>query len=187
MTHRLPILADFLFLHNLLSEKAIDHQSFEAISSHIQKKFNRNDFLTVGTLLSLLIKNNDLPETTNRLVAYYILYDMFRNDEQDSSSKESPFQYFLFSLIDSKDSIYKLNTVERNFIVQLLASGTKDVSQALNRITTNDNCSNFSFRNKHRITSSKPNKCRPRTLICPRYESSAWRRNANFQRAPKAT
>lgn len=129
MTHRLPILADFLFLHNLLSEKSIDHQSFEAISTHVQKKFNRNDFLSVGTLLSLLVKNNDLPETTNRLVAYYILYDIFRNDiEPDASPKESPFQYFLFSLIDSKESVYKLNTVERNFIVQLLASGTKDVS-----------------------------------------------------------
>lgn len=129
MTHRLPILADFLFLHNLLSEKSIDHQSFEAISSHVQKKFNRNDFLSVGTLLSILIKNNDLPETTNRLVAYYILYDIFRSDiEPEASPKESPFQYFLFSLIDAKDSIYKLNTVERNFIIQLLASGTKDVS-----------------------------------------------------------
>lgn len=127
--HRLPILADFLFLHNLLSEKSIDHQSFEAISSHIQKKFNRNDYLSVGTLLSLLIKNRDLPETTNRLVAYYVLYDIFRNDmEPEASPRESPFQYFLFSLIDAKDSIYKLNTVERNFIVQLLASGTKDVS-----------------------------------------------------------
>lgn len=125
--HRLPILADFLFLHNLLSEKSIDHQSFEAISTHVQKKFNRNDYLSVGTLLSLLIKNNDLPETTNRLVAYYVLYDIFRNDIEPQSP-ESPFQYFLFSLLDAKDSIYKLNTVERNFIVQLLASGTKDVS-----------------------------------------------------------
>lgn len=129
MTHRLPILADFLFLHNLLSEKSIEHQSFEAISTHVQKKFNRNDFLSVGTLLSLLIKNNDLPETTNRLVAYYLLYDIFRSDiESDALPKDSPFQYFLFSLIEAKDSIYKLNSVERNFIVQLLASGTKDVS-----------------------------------------------------------
>lgn len=130
MSHRLPILADFLFLHNLLSEKAIDHQSFEVISTHIQKKFNRNDYLSVGTLLSLLIKNNDLPETTNRLVAYYVLYDIFRNDnEPDSSPRESPFKYFLFSLIEAKDSVYKLNTVERNFILQLLASGTKDLSK----------------------------------------------------------
>lgn len=130
MSHRLPILADFLFLHNLLSEKSIDHQSFEAISTHVQKKFNRNDFLSVGTLLSLLIKNNDLPETTNRLVAYYILYDIFRNDaDPESSPRDSPFQYFLFTLVESKESIYKLNTVERNFIVQLLSSGTKDLSK----------------------------------------------------------
>lgn len=131
MTHRLPILADFLFLHNLLSEKSIEHQSFEAISTHVQKKFNRNDFLSVGTLLSLLIKNNDLPETTNRLVAYYLLYDIFRSDiEPEALPKDSPFQYFLFSLIEAKDSIYKLNSVERNFIVQLMASGTKDVSRS---------------------------------------------------------
>lgn len=130
MSHRLPILADFLFLHNLLSEtKTIDHQSFEAISQHVQKKFNRNDFLSVGTLLSLLIKSNDLPETTNRLVAYYILYDIFRNDaDPDASPRESPFQYFLYSLVEGSKDSYKLNTVERNFIMQLLSSGTKDVS-----------------------------------------------------------
>lgn len=188
MTHRLPILADFLFLHNLLSEKAIDHQSFEAISTHVQKKFNRNDFLSVGTLLSLLIKNNDLPETTNRLVAYYILYDMFRNDiEQDSSPKESPFQYFLFSLIDSKESIYKLNTVERNFIVQLLASGTKDVSKVQLKILCHHFQFLFSFQSKLRIISSKLNRCQFQTLICLKYGSFALRRSVNFQRALRVT
>lgn len=130
--HRLPILADFLFLHNLLSEKSVDHQSFEAISAHVQKKFQKCDALCVSTLLSLLIRNNDLPEVNNRLVAYYILYDIFdifRSDiEPDLSPRESPFVYFLYELIESKESIYKLTTVERNFIAQLLSSGTKDVS-----------------------------------------------------------
>lgn len=127
--HRLPILADFLFLHNLLSEKSIDHQSFEAISNHVQKKFQKIDAICVSTLLTLLIRNKDLPEISNRLVAYYILYDIFRNDiEPDASPKESPFIYFLYQLIESKESIYKLTTVERNFILQLLSTGTKDVS-----------------------------------------------------------
>lgn len=128
--HRLPILADFLFLHNLLSEKSVDHQSFEAISAHVQKKFQKCDALCVSTLLSLLIRNGDLPEVNNRLVAYYILYDIFRSDiEPDLSPRESPFIYFLYELIyESKESIYKLTTVERNFIAQLLSSGTKDVS-----------------------------------------------------------
>lgn len=52
--HRLPILADFLFLHNLLSEKSIDHQSFEAISALVQKKFQKNDQISVATLLSVI-------------------------------------------------------------------------------------------------------------------------------------
>lgn len=130
MTHRLPILADFLFLHNLLSEKSIEHQSFESISNHITKKFNRNDFLSVGTLLSLLIKSNDLPEVTNRLVAYYVLFDMFRSDSEidQLSYRESPFQYFLHTIVKGNDSIY-ISKVERNFIVQLLTSGTKDLAK----------------------------------------------------------
>jgi hypothetical protein len=125
----LPILADFLFLHNLLNEKSLDHQSFESISAHVQKKFQKNDLISVGNLLSLLLKNNDLAETNNRLVAYYLLYDIFRNDNEfDSTSapRDSPFIYFLYQIIDSKD--LKLTQVERNFIVQLLASGVKDVS-----------------------------------------------------------
>jgi hypothetical protein len=124
--HRLPILADFLFLHNLLSEKSIDHSSFEAISAHVQKKFQRNDYLSVGTLLSLLIRNNDLPETSNKLVAYYILYDMFKNDiEVDTSPRDSPFIFFLYQLVES--NVYKLSGVEKNFIIQLLSSGVKDL------------------------------------------------------------
>ena len=43
---RLPILGDFIALHDLLTEKSIEHQSFETISSIIQKKFNRNDYLS---------------------------------------------------------------------------------------------------------------------------------------------
>lgn len=156
--HRLPILADFLFLHNLLSEKSIDHQSFEAISAHVQKKFLKQDSLCVSTLLSLLIRNNDLPEVSNRLVAYYILYDIFRSDlEPDISPKESPFIYFLYQLIESKDSFFKITSVERNFILQLLSSGTKDVSLNYSLKLIVIKTSNFSYANKLRITSNKRN------------------------------
>lgn len=127
----LPILADFLFLHNLLNEKSLDHQSFESLSALVQKKFQKNDLISVGNLLSLLLRNNDLPETNNRLVAYYILYDVFRNDNEfdtSSSARDSPFIFFLYQLIDSKDSNFKMTALERNFILQLLSSGTKDVS-----------------------------------------------------------
>ncbi|KAG5670809.1 hypothetical protein PVAND_001047 [Polypedilum vanderplanki] len=125
----LPILADFLFLHNLLNEKSLDHMSFESVSAHVQKKFQKNDLISVGSLLCFLIKNNDLAETNNRLVAYYLLYDIFRNDNDfDSGSpRDSPFIYFLFQVIESKDPNFKLTQVERNFIIQLLASGTKDL------------------------------------------------------------
>lgn len=120
----------------------------------MQKKFNRNDFLSVGTLLSLLVKNNDLSEGS-KLVAYYCMSSLWENDP-DSTPKDSPFHYFLLALIDAKDSIYKLNSVERNFIAQLLASGTKEVSILLKKITTASRfilCC-FSYPSKLRITSS---------------------------------
>ncbi|CAO1310424.1 unnamed protein product [Diamesa hyperborea] len=122
---RLPILADFLYLHNLLTEKTNEHQSFEVLSQNVQKKFQKNDFLSVGTLLTLLLKQHDLPETTNRLVAYYILYDMFR--VEGTNENESPFSAFLYSLVDSKESLFELTCIERNFIFQLLTHGVRDL------------------------------------------------------------
>jgi hypothetical protein len=153
----LPILADFLFLHNLLNEKSLDHMSFEAVTALVQKKFQKNDLISVGNLLSLLIKNNDLAETNNRLVAYYLLYDIFRNDNEfdnNSSPRDSPFSFFLYQVIDSKDA--KLNQVERNFIVQLLASGTKDVSTMKWDRDKNLIFFTLSYASKRRITFDKP-------------------------------
>lgn len=47
---RLPILGDFIALHELLTEKANENISFENLSAIIMKKFNRNDYLS-GLLL----------------------------------------------------------------------------------------------------------------------------------------
>lgn len=101
----------------MLTEKSIEHQSFDALSSIVQKKFNRNDYLSVGTLLSLLLKQGDLSSVQARLVAYFLMIDIFRVDQN-----ESPFTGFLYSLVETN----KLNVVERNFILQLL-SNTKDL------------------------------------------------------------
>ena len=115
-----------MFYFSLLTEKTNEHQSFEVLSQNVQKKFQKNDFLSVGTLLTLLLKQHDLPETTNRLVAYYILYDMFR--VEGTNENESPFSAFLYSLVDSKESLFELTCIERNFIFQLLTHGVRDVS-----------------------------------------------------------
>lgn len=99
----------------------MEHQSFEAVSLIVQKKFNRNDYLSVGTLLSLLIKQGDLSSPQSRLVAYYILVDIFRVDQN-----ESPFLGFLYSLVETN----KMNITERNFILQLLGNNsTKDLAK----------------------------------------------------------
>lgn len=84
-------------------------------------------YFLVGTLLSLLIRQNDFPETTPKLGAFYAMYDIFLSDGQQ---QESPFNPFLFNLLE-KNSQIKLNVVERNFIIQLLTNGTKDVSKLI--------------------------------------------------------
>ena len=84
-------------------------------------------FVLVGTLLSLLIQQNDFPETTPKLGACYAMYDIFLADGQQL---ESPFTPFLFNLVENNTQI-KLNVVERNFIIQLLTNGTKDVKSIL--------------------------------------------------------
>lgn len=92
------------------------------ISSIVQKKFNRNDYLSVGTLLSLLIKQGDLTSVQARLVAYYVMVDIFRVDQN-----ESPFTGFLYSLVETN----KMNVIERNFILTLLVgnSNTKELAK----------------------------------------------------------
>lgn len=71
-----------------------------------------------------MIRQGDLPGIIQKSIAYYVLYDLFKSDGQN----ESPFLGFLLSVVDSKDPVIsKVNLIERNFVAQLLNSGTKEV------------------------------------------------------------
>ncbi|XP_055690454.1 CCR4-NOT transcription complex subunit 11 [Lutzomyia longipalpis] len=121
-----PEEMDYLALYELLMDKNIEHQTFEVICSTIQKKFSKGDFLTVGTLLTILIRQGDLAGIIQRLSGYYLLLDLFKGDGQN----ESPFLGFLLAQYESKDTaLTKLNVIERNFLGQLLTSGTKELSK----------------------------------------------------------
>lgn len=107
-------------------EKSISDTNFDNISQIIQKRFQKTDITSVGTLLTLLIRHNDLPGTIQKISAFYALHDLFKSEGQS----ESPFVPFLLSLLESKDSsIPKLNVIERNFLLQLLTAGTKELSK----------------------------------------------------------
>lgn len=80
----------------------------------------------MGTLLTLLIRQGDFPGIIQRLSGYYLLIDLFKGDGQS----ESPFLGFLVGQYESKDTaLTKLNVIERNFLGQLLSSGTKELSK----------------------------------------------------------
>lgn len=107
-------------------DKSVADTTFDSISQIIQKRFQKTDITSVGTLLTLLIRHNDLPGTIQKTSAFYALYDLFKSEGQS----ESPFTPFLLSLLDSKDSsIPKLNVIERNFLLLLLTAGTKELSK----------------------------------------------------------
>lgn len=58
------------------------------------------------------------------MCAYYILYDLFRCDGQN----ETPFASYLLSAYDTIDiSVSKVCIIEKNFLGQLLSTGTKEV------------------------------------------------------------
>lgn len=124
-------------------DKNIENQTLENVSSIVQKKFAKSDYLSgrlpggmlieailkiylfiVGTLLTALIRNGDLPGIIQKISAYYIIYDLFKGDGQN----ETPFLTVFLHVIEQKEVISKVNVIEKNFVAQLLSTGgTKEV------------------------------------------------------------
>lgn len=80
----------------------------------------------VGTLLSILIRQGDLPGIIQRVSAYYVMFDLFKND----GPNESLFLPVFLAVIESKKPITSnVEVIERNFLKQLLSTGTKDLAK----------------------------------------------------------
>ena len=81
----------------------------------------------MGTLLTLLVRQGDLPGIIQKIAAYYIIYDLFKNDGQN----ETPFLAVFVNVLDPKEVkiMSKVNMIERNFVSQLLNSGTKELAK----------------------------------------------------------
>ncbi|XP_037045359.1 CCR4-NOT transcription complex subunit 11 [Bradysia coprophila] len=129
-------VADYVFLYELLMDKNIENQTLETVSNIVQKKFGKSDFLSVGTLLTALIRNGDLPGIIQKISAYYVIYDLFKGDGQN----ETPFLTVFLHVIEQKELISKVNVIEKNFVAQLLSpGGTKELAkQTPGQILTQD-------------------------------------------------
>ncbi|XP_055374296.1 CCR4-NOT transcription complex subunit 11 [Condylostylus longicornis] len=119
-------LDDYVYLYETLMDKSIEFKTFEAVSHIVQKKFDKNEYLSVGILLTILLKQGDFPGILQKISALYVIYDLFRSEQS-----ESPFLPFFLSLTEQKDTTVsnRLNIIERNFLNNLLAGGAKELAK----------------------------------------------------------
>ena len=87
-------------LHEIISD---DSKTFESIADNFQKTFTKLDQFKVGLSLWIMIKKN-LLNLSQRLASFYIIYDMYRQED----SKTTPFiPLFLECLENSTINIEK--------------------------------------------------------------------------------
>ena len=102
----------------LLSILNEEEKSMEAVSMQFQRAFSKQDHFKVGCCIYLMLKDGLLGKVTNRLSAYYILFDLYKTEPLTSNP-------FLPIFVDTlkKD----LEPLERNFLVQLITNPPKEV------------------------------------------------------------
>ncbi|XP_031620931.1 CCR4-NOT transcription complex subunit 11 [Contarinia nasturtii] len=117
---------DYLYLYELLTGKNVENQTLECISSSVQKRFNKNDYLSVGTLLTALVRQGDLSGIVQKICAYFVMQDLF---QENGSHIETPFTSVILNAGESIIIVSKVNLIEKRFVTQLLNFGTKELSK----------------------------------------------------------
>lgn len=83
--------------------------------------------MSVGTLLTVLIRHGDLPGIIQRMHAYFTMYELFKGD---NGAAESPFLPVFLTVVEAKEHLLsKMHLLERNFVGQLLACGPKELGK----------------------------------------------------------
>uniref|UniRef100_A0A4Y0BVF1 CCR4-NOT transcription complex subunit 11 n=1 Tax=Anopheles funestus TaxID=62324 RepID=A0A4Y0BVF1_ANOFN len=121
-------------LYDLITGKNIDHQTFESVSTIIQKRFtNAGNWFQVGSALALLLLQNDITYPFNRLAGIYVLYDIRRKEQA-----ESPFYLFLARFLEPIGGVTPNNSrrqmVELKLIHLLLSNGDPEIDKKSPRI-----------------------------------------------------
>ena len=75
--------AEIDVLMNVLSQEICDQQTFESIGREVRSKMKETDKTKIGAALVLLLQqaNDFLPQNSQRLVAAFLLFDLFRDEE----------------------------------------------------------------------------------------------------------
>ena len=99
---------------NILLSLLEEDKWLELISVQFQRTFVKGDHFKICCSISQLLKQKLITSLTSRLVAYYILYDLYRGEPLASNP-------FLLVFLDSLQS-NEIELVEKNFLHQLLSS-----------------------------------------------------------------
>lgn len=104
-------------LLNLLKES---NKAFETIATSFCKSFPKSDQFKVGCAICMLLQDGLLTQT-QRLVGFYLLYDIYRNE----SLPTTPFVPTVLEAVERTEKASDL--VERRFLLQFLTSPPKDL------------------------------------------------------------
>lgn len=97
-------------LSNLYKIISDENQTFENISQKFSESFKKSDYLKIAVSLCILIKDN-LLNIHQRLISFYILYYMKKNDNLEIS----PFLPLIIEIIQTTK-----NKTEQNFLSDFL-------------------------------------------------------------------
>ena len=94
-------------LYQILSD---DNQTFEKISESFENNFPKESYSKVGTTLSILLKDK-LLNIHQRIISYYILYDISKKEKMESN----PYLSIILEMLKNSQ-----NKNELNFLIDYL-------------------------------------------------------------------
>jgi len=112
-------------LLGLLSE---DEKTFDQSVTNFHKLFARTEHFGVCSTLCVLLRDGML-EPVQRLVAFYVLYDVYKSEAApvNTKSEAAPSNPFLPIFLDTLRSRTYVDQCERSFLISLLCTPPRDL------------------------------------------------------------
>lgn len=104
-------------LDRLLALLKESHQPFESIASNFYKTFTKSDHFKLGCVICMLLQDQ-LLTSNQRLVGFFLLYDMYRTEQQGTT----PFVPFVLDALEQST-----DQAEKKFLMQIVTSPPKDL------------------------------------------------------------
>ncbi|XP_050300781.1 CCR4-NOT transcription complex subunit 11 isoform X2 [Anthonomus grandis grandis] len=124
-------------LLDILDEKNIKNHTLEAISNEIHKKFHNSDYFKVGSCILMLLQNDLIATTEQRLTAITVLYELYRGESFAVTPFAGVFIHLLYPpeqhnnvgapKLEYPGQLPRLTDAERHFVIQLIAEVSKDL------------------------------------------------------------